>query len=614
MLPNLLHRIRHFVYYLASSLKNRGIAMFGAYLLVQASWLAIFAPLSIVVSEALMSWYGLKGVANQELLAFFLSPSGYLFAIWLVAMALFNFFLQQGALTLLLAQHEVNKRSVSQAIRLLVNRAWTIARLAFLQSALLISISCTLLFIGRWLFGLMLADWDINYYLDQQRNQLWFYFAALSIGGLPLAVWLGAKWLNWWFALPFCMLQKKPLLSQLKDSTQLSIGQRKLILCLNLAWFALRTSVFIAVIAGFIWLLRISLNWWAPEDVTPIVLFLFSATVLAGGSVLSFLDTWLYASIQFYLFKVLLKQHKESVSKQHQQVLNENHRVHLGLRLMFIAVLLLGASEMKEEIGAFSQRFSEPSSMLVMGHRAGGWLALENSLEGLQKSINLELPVTEIDVQLTADGQIAVVHDRDLRRLTGSNLVVPESSFAQIQQAFVDAGFSQPQALPYWLEKSANKITLNIELKRYNNSLALVPALLESLKEYPYPVIISSLDIELLEELKLQISGTELANRISTAFIAAASFGESAVQQNVDMLIVNQQWVNAWRLFSAQQRGQEVHVWTVNNAADVERLYYLRVNGVVTDSPIMALETLERLNGLSDVDHIVNSLRYWLAL
>ncbi|GGA92985.1 glycerophosphodiester phosphodiesterase [Agarivorans gilvus] len=613
MLSPLLHRVRHFIYYLVSSMKNRGLAMFGAYLLVQTGWLVVFAPLSIMVSENLMAWHGLQGVANQQLLGFFLSPSGYLFAIWFVAMALFNFFLQQGVVTLLLAQHEVNRRSVSQAIRLLINRLWLIARLAFLQSALLISIACTLLFVGRWLFGLMLADWDINYYLDQQRNQLWFYLAALSVGGLPLALWLGSKWLNWWFALPFCMLQKKPLLAQLRDSSTLSFGQRKLILLLNAVWFGLRAFMLFAIIAGFIWLMRLSLNWWTPQSVSTLLLFSFGLVVITGGAIISFVDTWLYASIQFYLFKLSLKQNHESLHRQHRQLLRENHRLNLGLRLMFVAMLLIAGHEVNKDIQGFSLRFSEPREVMVMGHRAGGWLAQENSLEGLQKAINLGLPVTEIDIQLTADGQIAVIHDRDLRRLIGDDSVVHLTRFGQIQSAFVNAGYSAPQALPVWLEKSAGKIILNLELKRYDQSLDLIPAVIDALSDFPYPVIISSLDDQLLGSLKQQINGTPLEQRVKTAFIAAASFGESPLLQKADMLIVNQQWVSPWRLLRAQQRGQQVHVWTVNSAAEIERLYYLRVNGIVTDSPIVAAQTLAHLEQLNEVEHAVNSLRYWLA-
>ncbi|MGY5453422.1 glycerophosphodiester phosphodiesterase [Agarivorans sp. MS3-6] len=586
--------------------------MFSAYLLVQACWLALFAPLSIVVSESLMSWHGLGGVANQELLGFFLSPVGYLFAIWLVAMSLFNFFLQQGVVTLLLAQHEVNKRSISQAIRLLIQRSWLIARLAFMQSALLISISCTLLFIGRWLFGFMLADWDINYYLDQQRGQVWIYFSALSLGGIPLALWLGSKWLNWWFALPFCMLQKQPLGKQLTDSTRLSVGQRKLILGLNIVWLALRALVFLMLIAVSIWVLRFSLDWWAPEDVTSTELFVFSFVVLAGGSILSFLDTWLYASIQFYMFKVLVKKRGGELHSEHQRVLKENHSLHLGFRLMLLAILLVGVSQLADDVDGFSQRFAAPSDFTIMGHRAGGWLAPENSLEGLHQSIDLGLAVTEIDVQLTSDGQIAVVHDRDLRRLTGSSEIVYLSTFKEIQNAFVSAGLEKPQPLSEWLEQSAGNITLNIELKRYDRAMDLVPAVVDALQHFQHPVIISSLDVELLNAVKQKVKDSLLAERVSIAFIAAASFGETKLQKNVDMLIVNQQWVSAWRLLSAQQRGQQVHVWTVNNAADVERLFYLRVDGVVTDSPEMAIATIENLQQLNQVEHVINSFRYWL--
>lgn len=608
---NLKRRARHFFLYLLTSLHQRGLAMFSAFILVQTSWFVIAAPLSIMVSEALISRYDSQGVFNDELLGFLLSPSGYLFAIWVVTMALFNFFLQQGVVTLLLAQREVKRRSVTQAIRLLLNRSGLIARLALLQSALLISIFCCLLFFGRWLFGLILADWDINYYLQQQQSQLWIYLAALSVGLLPLALWLGSRWLSWWFALPLCILQKQPLSTQLKDSAKLGKGKLKLILSLNLLWLGIRTIAVLGSVTGILWLISTLVTWWNPTELEVYSLLFPSLVLLLGGLLLSFLDTWLYASIQFYLFRLLRKRRESHLAVRHRQVLEQKIRLNLPVRLILIAVLLLGIVDIVDEIHSHSQQSVEPNQLVVMGHRAGGWLAQENSIEGLQKAIGMGLPITEIDVQLTGDGQIAVIHDRDLGRLTGKQVVVNSASFATIQQTFVDAGQPPPQALPEWLALSNDKITLNIELKRYDQSFDLVPAVLRALTEHQSPVIISSLDPALLNAVVTQLAAQPIDREVKIALIAAASIGESELLRTADMLIVNQKWITPWRLLSAQQRGQEVYVWTVNQPADVTRLYYLSVDGIVTDAPVMANETIAKLQKQSDIEHVINGLRYW---
>jgi glycerophosphoryl diester phosphodiesterase len=617
----LKRRARHFFYYLLTTLRQRGWAMFSAFFLVQTSWFVIAAPLSIIVSETLISWHGSQGVFNDELLGFLLSPSGYLFAIWFVSMALFNFFLQQGVITLLLAQHEINRRSVTQAIRLLLNRAGLIARLALLQSALLISLFCCLLFFGRWLFGLILADWDINYYLQQQQSQLWIYFAALSVGLLPLALWLGTRWLSWWFALPLCILQKQPLSTQLKDSAKLGKGKLKLILSLNLLWLGIRAIAVLSSVAAILWLISTLVTWWNPAELGVYSLLFPSLVLLLGGLLLSFLDTWLYASIQFYLFRLLRKRKGSHLAVQHRQVLEQKIRLNLPVRLILIAVLLLGIIDIVDEVHSYSQQSVEPNQLSVMGHRAGGWLAQENSIAGLQKAIGMGLAITEIDVQLTGDGQIAVIHDRDLGRLTGKQVVVNSAPFATIQQTFVEAGHPPPQTLPEWLALSDDKITLNIELKRYDQSLALVPAVLKALTKHHSPVIISSLDPALLNAVISQLEAQAAAEaqaitqpidrEVKIALIVAASVGESELQRRADMLIVNQQWVTPWRLLSAHQRKQEVYVWTVNKPADVKRLYYLQVDGIVTDAPVMAKKTIAKLQQENDIEHLINGLRHW---
>ncbi|WP_026960575.1 glycerophosphodiester phosphodiesterase [Aliagarivorans taiwanensis] len=606
-------RIRHFFHYFYLSLKHRGVALFAGFVSVQSLWLLTMAPLTLAVSGGLLKLYGEGSVANEDLLGFFLSPLGYLLATWLVGMSLFGAFCQHAVFVLLLAQHDHKRKSVSQAIQIWLGRAWLIARFALLQSAMLMGVALCLLFLGRALFGLLLADWDINFYLDQQRSSLWLYVGVLSVVGLPVAVWLLRRWLSWWLALPLAVLSREPLLQMLGTANQLSRGYLKQIFGLNLSWLLLRAVIYSSVIASYVWVIRWLISWISPSDEQLVGVFLLVASMLLTGYLLSFIDSLLYAALQYYYFRIQRRRTRAIGINQHQDLLREERRVPVLVRYVMLAGFVLASFQVVSTNRDMLGWFSEARSFEVMGHRAGGWMAEENSMEGLQAAIELGLPSTEIDIQLTADGRIVVIHDRDLGRLTRSPLVVSQSSLADIQQAFVQA--NKPAPLPFedWLAVAEGQIKLNIELKRYDDSLALVDALLEMLVGYPDRVIISSLDTQLLEYTAERMVEFPLEHTPLLALIEAASIGASPFKQQRDMLMVSQRWLSPLSLLASSQAQQKVYVWTVNQPSEVERLFYLGVDGVITDDPEMVLETMDQIRERSELQHAVNAMRHWLS-
>src|SRR5687767_11865360 len=58
---------------------------------------------------------------------------------------------------------------------------------------------------------------------------------------------------------------------------------------------------------------------------------------------------------------------------------------------------------------------------LIVGHRGVPAVHQENTLAGFRRAISLGLPAVELDVRLTADNRAIVLHDHNLRRLTGSS-------------------------------------------------------------------------------------------------------------------------------------------------------------------------------------------------
>lgn len=69
---------------------------------------------------------------------------------------------------------------------------------------------------------------------------------------------------------------------------------------------------------------------------------------------------------------------------------------------------------------------------MVVGHRGVPMLHQENTLAGFRRAIAMGIPAVELDVRLTADRKAIVLHDHNLRRLTGSSFDVDHLAWDQI--------------------------------------------------------------------------------------------------------------------------------------------------------------------------------------
>ncbi|NJL18973.1 MAG: hypothetical protein HC901_01285 [Bdellovibrionaceae bacterium] len=89
----------------------------------------------------------------------------------------------------------------------------------------------------------------------------------------------------------------------------------------------------------------------------------------------------------------------------------------------------------------------------LIAHRGASHQAPENTLPAFRMAWQEEADGIETDIHLTRDGRLACIHDADTQRITGTNLVVAESTFTELQA--LDAGsWKGPQwtapASPRW--------------------------------------------------------------------------------------------------------------------------------------------------------------------
>ncbi|MBI4369946.1 MAG: hypothetical protein HY547_06930 [Elusimicrobia bacterium] len=72
--------------------------------------------------------------------------------------------------------------------------------------------------------------------------------------------------------------------------------------------------------------------------------------------------------------------------------------------------------------------------MKIFAHRGGAQTSAENTLDAVRRAAQMGADGVELDVQLSADGEIIIFHDDDLRRLAHDNRLVSRLNFKELRQ------------------------------------------------------------------------------------------------------------------------------------------------------------------------------------
>jgi glycerophosphoryl diester phosphodiesterase len=246
-------------------------------------------------------------------------------------------------------------------------------------------------------------------------------------------------------------------------------------------------------------------------------------------------------------------------------------------------------------------------------HRGGARLWPENTLLAFQGALDLGIRYIETDVHLTRDGQIVVFHDHRLERTTDGTGFVRDHTLAELER--LDAGYRfSPDGKAYPQRASGVRIPtlaeaialdpslrLNIEIKERAGGL---PAALfrfiehEALHER---VLVAAFEHALIREFRALARGsvaTSASQREVIAFWLAVRarsvrflpIGYDALQVPVRhgrLEVVEPRFIGA-----AHARDLAVHVWTIDDPAEMRRLAALGVDGIMSDRPDLLYQTL----------------------
>jgi glycerophosphoryl diester phosphodiesterase len=233
----------------------------------------------------------------------------------------------------------------------------------------------------------------------------------------------------------------------------------------------------------------------------------------------------------------------------------------------------------------------------------------------MRKAIESRADYAEMDVQLTADGVVVLLHDSDLKRVAGVSQRLADLSYDEVRQLDVGSWFGPAFAgerVPTLVEVinlCRGKIRLNIELKFFGPDRRLAQTVADIVREQDFEsnCLVTSLNYDALREVKRHNS------RLRTGLIVAHALGDVS-RLEVDAVSVRADFLSNELLRAAHRHGREVHVWTVNDARQMAQLIKRGVDNIITSDPDLAIGVRDEWANLTETERLVLASRLLLGL
>lgn len=279
--------------------------------------------------------------------------------------------------------------------------------------------------------------------------------------------------------------------------------------------------------------------------------------------------------------------------------------------LEIIISIISGGQDLSEDIDTISQEERKKSKLLIsslvvvsissivvngfrlslwdinkdmetIAHRGCVGYGAENSIEALEGAKRVGVDYAEMDVQMTKDHKFVVVHDFNLKRLTGKKLYVKDMYYKDIVGIKIrDHGFTGNIVSFEKYVKKAKELNIKLlvelkpnggEPKNYADLFIKEVDRLGIRKEYKY----MSLSKSLMEEINKK------APEMETGHVIPLQIGGFS-DEDVDFFVIEDFSYRNRYVEEAKLMGKYVYVWTINDEGKMNQYLQRPVDGIITD-------------------------------
>jgi glycerophosphoryl diester phosphodiesterase len=236
---------------------------------------------------------------------------------------------------------------------------------------------------------------------------------------------------------------------------------------------------------------------------------------------------------------------------------------------------------------------------VIFAHRGASAHAPENTLAAFELALEQKADAIELDVKLSADGHAVVIHDPTLDRTTGRQGRVKDLSLAELQSLDAGSFFSENYSrekiptLEEVFEAVGKRTFINVELTNYTtprDQLVETVCMLVKKLGLQKHILFSSFFASNLSKAQAYLPDVPRGLLAFNGWLGAwarsfgFNFGRYQALHPYLKDVTPQQVQRVHRL------NRRIHVWTVNAAEDMRRLFHWGVDAIFTDDPHLAVQ------------------------
>lgn len=572
----------------------------------------IFAPLGGLLLRMFLQRWGRASVGNFEIVSFLASPPGVVALLTLGGLFVAARYFEVSGLLRILGSERLPWWNALWSSTGLLPR---LARLGVKQVAVYLVLAVPFLAGIGLTYWLLWSGNDLNSLIILRPPHFW---QGAIVAGVLLSIYFAlvlVLFSRWLYAVPIlCLEPGRSPAEALRESARRSRGMFVQSIGVLLSWLLITMAVNFVMLFVTQFLLSRLLGGGEASLTRACaigaVVLLVHAAVSGGLSIASSLS---FAAVVLALYHCVSPESTFATAPELDSPATASERRSAWLWASAIGVLALLA--LIAGPGAISD-LPLIDRVELTAHRAGAKHGPENTLTALRAAIADGAEWAEIDVQLTADGQLAVLHDTDLARIGGGNRRVADVMLAELQA--LDAGttinpnFSAEQVptLHAMLAAAKGKIRLNVELKPH--SAAGVKPLTEQ-------VVQAIQEAEMVGQCRICSQSyegiqraRELEPRIPIGFIVASAVGDPA-RLPVDFLMIRATLATPSFVDRAHAARVRVHVWTINDPRSVPPLLDAGVDNLITDDVPAIRAKLQEVAELPPVQRLLLRVRHLIS-
>jgi glycerophosphoryl diester phosphodiesterase len=254
------------------------------------------------------------------------------------------------------------------------------------------------------------------------------------------------------------------------------------------------------------------------------------------------------------------------------------------------------------------KQFLDLSRRCAIAHRGGARRRPENTMAAFDYAVGLGVDAIELDIHLSKDGVPVVIHDPTLERTTDGRGAVADHTADALARLDAAHAFEDSGQFPF---------------RGQGIGVSTLAAVLTRHRDTPLMVELKGASAELGRRAVEVVRACDAVDRVLFGSFSAVSLKavrasgpefitSAAVPEGLRALIRSYVWMgpgrpayqllqvpevrNGWRIVSprfvrlARRAGMPVHVWVVNDEADMRRLLEWGVTGIISDTPDTAIK------------------------